>query len=242
MDLLLPVAPTASRTDHVLTALTDLVTSGKLASGGFLPSEPELSRRFGVSRPTVRQALRTLEARGLVITKHGVRAQVIDRTREVATDSISLLLLRSGSGPRDLLEVRRMLECQGAALAAQRATAADLSALAAAIDLMRNQSATVAEYVEGDLHFHLRLAEAARNGVLVAVTRAIRSLLLDTIAATYAVDGRTERRLRDHTRVLEAVVARDPIGAEAAMQAHLQSTEDMLRQVGMLPAASGEEG
>ena len=230
-----------SRTDHSVEALMGFITSGKLASGDFLPSEPELSRRLGVSRATVRQALRTLGARGLITTKHGIGVQVIDRTREVAADSIGLMLLRSGSGPRDLLEVRRMLECQGAALAARRATADDIHALSGAIDLMRNQTSTVSDYVEGDLNFHLRLAEASKNGVLVAVTRAIRSLLLSTIAATYSVDGRTERRLHDHTRVLEAVTAHDSMAAETAMQSHLQNTEDMLRQIGMLPPLDGEE-
>lgn len=231
-----------SRTDRAVEVLTVLITSGKVASGDFLPSEPELSRRLGVSRPTIRQALRTLDARGLVSTRHGVGAQVIDRTREVATDSIGMMLLRSGSGPRDLLEVRRMLECHGAALAAVRATDDDINALSAAIDLMRSRSSTVAEYVEGDLAFHLRLAEASKNGVLVALVHAIRGLLLDTIAATYAIDGRTERRLHDHTGVLEAISARDSAAAEAAMRAHLQSTEDMLRQVGMLRPRTDEEG
>jgi GntR family transcriptional repressor for pyruvate dehydrogenase complex len=242
MDLALPTISVVSRTDRAVEVLMELVTSGRFASGDFLPSEPDLSKRLGVSRPTVRQALRTLEARGLVSTRQGVGAQVIDRTREVATDSIGMMLLRSGSGPRDLLEVRRMLECQGAALAAVRATPDDIDVLSAAVDRMRSQSSTVAEYVEGDLDFHLRLAEASKNGVLVPLVHAIRGLLLDTIATTYAVDGRTERRLQDHTGVLEAISARDAAAAEAAMRAHLQSTEDMLRQAGMLEPRVNQEG
>jgi GntR family transcriptional repressor for pyruvate dehydrogenase complex len=241
MDSIAALINDGSRADRAVGVLTELITSGKLVSGDFLPSEPELSRRFGVSRPTIRQALRTLETRGLVATKHGVGVKVVDRTREVATDSIGLMLLRSGSGPQDLLEVRRMLECQGAALAAQRATEEDVHVMAAAINLMRSESSTVAEYVEGDLNFHLRLAESSKNGVLVALTHAIRGLLLDAMAATYSIDGRTDRRLRDHTRVLEAIAAHNPVEAEAAMQAHLQRTEDMLRQARVLDVA-GEDG
>ncbi len=86
--------------------------------GDLLPSEPSLGKQLGISRPTVRLALRTLETRGLVTTRHDGGATVADRTREAAVDSIELMLRQVGAGERDMLEVRLMLESQGAALAA----------------------------------------------------------------------------------------------------------------------------
>ena len=213
-----------SRTQRAVRLLTDLITSGKLASGDFLPSEPALSKQLGISRPTVRLALRTLETRGLVVTRHGVGVQVTDRTRQAAVDSLELMLLRSGGGTQDMLEVRLMLECQGAALAAQRATEADVGAIAAAIDGMRADGLTIADNIDLDLAFHLRLHEASRNAILVALVHAIRGLLRETIAATYERDLRTEPRLEEHGRVLAAVAARDAAAAHDAMAAHLHSS------------------
>ncbi|MBA3529571.1 MAG: FadR family transcriptional regulator [Propionibacteriaceae bacterium] len=227
-----------SRTEHAVGVLTELITSGTLSSGDFLPSESTLCRQLGVSRPTVRMALRTLETRGLIVTKHGVGVQVTDRTRQAATDSIGLMLRRQGAAPRDMLEVRLVLEGQGAALASRRATEEDCVAMAASIDAMRNRTLSVDENVEADLAFHLRVAEASKNGVLVALIHALRGLLRDTIAATYAVDGRIADRLREHTRVLEAVIARDPEAAEAAMRTHLQRTERLI----VLSAAQSSDG
>jgi GntR family transcriptional repressor for pyruvate dehydrogenase complex len=228
-----------SRSDGVVEQLTRLITSGELLPGSFLPSEAELCRQLGVSRPTTREALRTLEARGLVVTKHGIGVQVTNRTREVAANSISLMLQQSGSGFRNLLEVRLMLECQGCSLAARRATDDSLRAISDSIEAMRHRSSTVDEYVEADLRFHLCLAEASKNDVLVSLIHAIRGLLLDGIRATYAFDLRIEERLRDHGQIFEAVAAGDAGAAEAAMRKHLRSSEAVLCQLGLLAPKDG---
>lgn len=210
-----------SRTEHAVQLLTDLITTGKLASGDFFPSEPALSKQLGISRATVRMALRTLETRGLVVTRHGVGVQVADRTREVAVDSLELMLQRAGGGTRDMLEVRLMLECQGAALAAERATAADVEAIGAAIDAMRADDLSIDACIDLDLAFHLRLHEASKNPVLVALVHALRGMLRDTIAGTYERDRRTAPRLEEHSRIFAAVKAGDSKGAHDAMATHL---------------------
>ncbi len=228
----------ASRTDRTVAVLTELVTSGRFASGEFLPSESELCKQLGISRPTVRMALRTLETRGLVSTRHGVGVQVTDRTRQAVTDSIELMLLRGGASPRDMLEVRLLLECQGAVLAADRATNDDLAAIAETVAALADRRLGIAETVEADLRFHLCVAEASKNAVLVALVHALRGLLRDTIAATWRVNDGVEERHRDHARVLAAVTARDPAAAEAAMRTHLCRTErliDVIREGGAIP-------
>ena len=220
---LYPTLNDGSRTDRAVRLLTDLITSGRLAPGDPLPSEPALGKQLGISRPTVRLALRTLETRGLIATRHGVGAVVADRAREAAVDSIELMLQQTGAGPRDMLEVRSMLEGHGAALAAERATEADLAAIAAAVDGMRTPGLAIPDLIELDLAFHVRLNEATQNTVLVALGHAIRGLLRETIAATYDRDPRPAARVAEHTRILAAVAAHDPAAAEAAMAVHLHN-------------------
>ncbi|MDQ3475937.1 MAG: FadR family transcriptional regulator [Actinomycetota bacterium] len=217
-----------TRTDRAARLLSDLITTGKLAPGDFLPSEPVLAKQLGVSRPTLRLALRTLEMRGLVVSKRGVGVQVTDRTHEVATDSIELMLQRDGGDIRDMLELRLILECQGALLAAQRATDDDIAAIAATIEAMGDGGLSIGDCIELDLDFHVRLAEASKNTLLVALVRALRRLMLDTIAATHEIDHRTMRRQHAHALVLDAIKARDPEAAYVAMEEMLRSTEELL--------------
>jgi len=225
-----------SRTQQAVAVLTDLITSGQIASGEFLPPEIELCRRLGVSRATVREALRTLETRGLVQSRHGVGVQVSDETAGAVAEAIGLLLRRRGAGPRDMLEVRLMLECQSAALAAERATDGDLAALEAAIEAMHAADMTTAERVDADLDFHIKLAEAAKNEVLAALVHALRGLLRETIAATFEVDSGVDVRIDAHGRVLDAVRAHDGSAAAEAMRVHLLATEELVYRI----AAIGE--
>lgn len=217
-----------SRTELAVAALMEMIISQRLAPGDFLPSEAVLCQRFDMSRSTVRLALRTLETRGLVETRHGVGVRVTDRTRQAVTDSIELMLLREEATPQDMLEVRLALEGQAASLAAQRATDDDIQALIETIEVMRHPARTIDQIVEADLTFHLRVAETSRNNVLVALVHAIRGLLRDTIASTYLVSDRTEERLRDHSHILEAIASHDVVVAEAAMRDHLHQTERLI--------------
>lgn len=213
-----------SKTEQAVQLLTEMITSGAVASGQLLPSEHELCDRIGVSRSTLRMALRTLEARGLVVTRHGIGAIVTDRTRETVTDSINLLLLRRGATRRDVFEVRLMLECQAAALAALRAKPVHLASIRDSIAVMGDASSSLREHVAADLAFHLAVAEASGNNVLVAFVYAVRQQLLETIAATFARDDGVPVRIEAHTAILRALEAQDSVGAEAAMRAHLNLT------------------
>ncbi|MBL8129192.1 MAG: FadR family transcriptional regulator, partial [Chloroflexia bacterium] len=211
--------------------LTDLITSGQIEAGQFLPSEQELCRQLGVSRATVREALRMLETRGLVSTRHGVGVQVSDESHRVVSESIGLLLRRRGVGPTDILEVRLILDCQAAALAAQRATAEDLATLERAIERLHQPDLDVESRIVADLDFHIALTDAAKNVVLAALVHALRDLLHDTIAATFAVDSAIARRLDEHRLVLAGVRAGDATAASQAMRQHLLATEDLVRYV-----------
>lgn len=238
---MLPVVPAIKQpalAAQMMQALTTLILQGQVRSGQYLPSEAELSKQFDVSRSTVREAVSVLEARGLVQRRHGVGIVVTDRSQAAAVGSLTLLLQRRKTTLRDLLEVRVGLERLVAALAATHATAADIAAMDDALAPMRRAGSGEDEYVGADLAFHLRLAEASHNAVYVVLVDAVRELLLESIRATYRLDGHTARRLRDHAAILDAVRAHDAPTAARAMCAHLHSTEAMLRQLGLIEGAA----
>ncbi|MDQ6700978.1 MAG: FCD domain-containing protein, partial [Acidobacteriota bacterium] len=211
-----------SKTEQAVQLLTEMITSGAVKSGKLLPSEHELCVRIGVSRSTLRMALRTLEAQGLVVTRHGVGAVVTDRTRETLTASIELMLRRRGAAPRDVFEVRLMLECQAAALAAQRAQERHITAIRASIAKLADGAVPISEHVAADLAFHMAVAEASGNEVLVALVHAVRQQLLEHIAATFARDERVHVRIEAHTAILNGIETHDSVAAENAMRAHLE--------------------
>lgn len=220
-----------------MSQLTDHILSGNVASGDLLPSETELCKSLEISRAPLREAISVLEARGLVQRRQGIGIQVTNRSHEAAVVSLSLLLQRNGSGLTDLLEARVGLESLIVELAAVRATTAEVKALSETIEPMRDVSSTVDEYVTADLEFHLQLAAASHNIVLSSFVNTVRDLLLQSIRASYTVDGHTERRLRDHTQVLEAVQQRHPENARAAMREHLHHSEEVLRQLGLITSS-----
>lgn len=234
LDSMDPLRPAGTLRGRTAERLAELIVRGEWASGEYLPTEDELTRRLGVSRTAYREAMCMLEAQGLVEVRHGVGTRVADRSREAVAGSLSLLLRRRRNATADLLEARHILETEAAALASQRATPEDLQALDDALDAMRRPTASPDEYVSGDLKFHLALALASGNAVLAALAESLRAALHESIAATFDVDGRTERRLHDHERILETIRAGDPVLARAAVAAHLSATHEMLGRLGRL--------
>lgn len=214
---------------QVVDALVTTIVTGEVVPGSALPAEPELSARFGVSRAVVREAMRVIVAKGLVEVRHGSGSWVTPPERWDPLDPAVLSALR-GRGPsarvlRDLLEARRIVECEVAALAAQRATALDLAELDAAVALMRAALDDPPRFVTGDSAFHLTLLRAARNRVLERMTQPMHELLAYAQALTDAIPGVLDRALADHQAIADAVRTRNSEAAAAAMRRHLAQTE-----------------
>ncbi len=177
-----PLRPAGTLRARTADRLADLIVGGEWKPREYLPREEELTRRLGVSRTAYREAMCTLEAHGLVEVRLGIGTRVADRSTEAIADSLGLLLRRRRSATTDLLETRHILETEAAALAAQRATAADLLALDAALDAMRRPTASPEDYVAGDVKFHLALALASGNAVLATPTERRRRASSSKIA------------------------------------------------------------
>ncbi|HEY0395438.1 MAG TPA: FadR/GntR family transcriptional regulator [Candidatus Elarobacter sp.] len=214
---------------HVVEALVPRIASGELAPGSLLPTEPAMSARFGVSRSVVREALRVLATKGLIDVRHGSGTRVTAPDRWDPLDPQILGALR-GRGPsaavlHDLLEARTIVECEVAALAAERAEAPEREALEAALDTMRGALDDPPRFVTGDSAFHLALLRAARNRVLERMTQPMHELLSYAQALTDAIPGVLTRALADHEAIADAVLRRDPAAARDAMRAHLAQTQ-----------------
>jgi len=222
----------ASVTDTVVQRLEDLVL-GELEPGAELASEAELAARFQVSRLTVREAVRSLQARGLVETRHGRRAVVAPPNAAPIGGYFTAAVRRDPRQLLDLLEVRRALEVHIASLAAAQSSRTAISSMDLALGAMREAAADPVALHEADIGFHASLAAGAGNQLLrfliEAMEEPLRASRMRSMRGHLARGGTVEDVIEQHERILQRVRARDAKGAAAAMQAHLEQTARDLR-------------
>src|SRR3989440_3869755 len=205
--------------------LREQITSGQLRPGERLPTEPQLCVRSGVSRSTVREALRLLASQHLIVTTRGVTGGSYVAKPDAATlaeslsRGVNLMVSATPVGVCELMEVRDMLEVPAAGLAARRRTDADLAALAKALfDPVRDDTPTKGAAQRG---FHESLVAATGNPVHELLARPLYA-----VANATEIADRAPLRLwrsidADHRAILRAVTARDAVAAERAARIHL---------------------
>jgi GntR family transcriptional regulator, transcriptional repressor for pyruvate dehydrogenase complex len=228
------VLPPARRlSDVIARQLEDLIVEGRLMPGDGLPSERELAKQIGVSRPSLREALSELRSRGLIEPARNGGAVVTELTRTALTEPLAQMLERHPSAIRDLIEMRDVLEAHAAALAAVRATAADLEKLEAALHAQTaTRSRNVAALAKRDLDFHQSIAQASHNIALLHTTHGLSKVIKAFVQRGYEIilssdsaqDGKTAIE-RQHLAIFNAVRERDPEAARLAAHAHVRSTE-----------------
>lgn len=228
--------------DEVAEQVEELILEGVLSSGDRLPGERELARQFDVSRPSLRDALKLLETRGLLVSRQGGGTFVADVVGEVFSAPLSTLIAASPRAASDYLEYRREMEGWAAEYAARRATADDLALLERIMERMRSA------YREGDfetearidLEFHQAVGECAHNVILLHTLRACYRLLskgiLQTRLSVYDVAGAREALLQQHEAIHAAIKASDPDGARKAATAHILFVSEAIAEA----ARSGE--
>jgi GntR family transcriptional repressor for pyruvate dehydrogenase complex len=225
----------------LLHALVADIASGALPEGSRLPRELELARSFGVSRGVARECLRSLEERGLVTVKHGSGATVRPASAwDMLHPDVIAAVLRGEQGAQllgDYLECRRLLEIEAAALAAERATRADLVALAEALERMTAAAVQTAggpsaedRFHDADVAFHRAVIHATGNHALGRMTEPVHRALAAARRPLARPEHRLERSLPEHRRILAAIADRDPAGARDAMRHHLLTVERYLSE------------
>jgi GntR family transcriptional regulator, transcriptional repressor for pyruvate dehydrogenase complex len=213
--------------EQIVQQIEDSVLKGELKPGDQLPAERELAHKFGVSRTAVREAVKTLREKGLVEAYSGRGTFIRNATSQAVRQSLDLMTrIGQTDGSAHLAEVRGILEPELAALAAGRIDEQYLLAMREAYEVMERSLRIPDAYIEADLDFHLALAEAAANPLILSLIDSIVGLLREQRLRIFYADKGPERGQFHHKRILEAIKQRDPEKARAAMRAHL----DQIRQ------------
>lgn len=209
-----------SLVEGVCTRLSEIIRNEQTRGDGWLPPERELAEKLGVSRPVVREATKRLELQGLLEVQHGVGTRVVDKLHKPLNGALSLLVPDEKQRLRQLIEVRLALEPENARLAAERATAADLRALAACHDRFES-AAGFDDQVEADMAFHCLLAEASGNKIAALLIQSLSELLQASLKHGYSRVTK-DLAVADHAKILKAILARSPAAAAKAMRTHLE--------------------
>ena len=219
------VAGPARLTDRVETILSDQIRAGQWRPGEKLPTEAELVGQLGVSRTVVREALSRLRSSGLVEPRQGIGVFVLE-------PPLRPLDLGEANGPTTqekllhIVEVRRSIEGDAAALAAVRADDGDRKRIMDALAAIDTAVDTGGDGVEEDLAFHRAIAESSHNPVMVATVRYLGRVLRDGIRVTRANESRraefAEQVRAEHQKLAAAVISGDPSSARSAARAHMK--------------------
>lgn len=216
-----------SLVDTVVEQLKREITEGNWRIGDRIPSEAELTAALGVSRPSVREGVRSLVQLGLLETRQG------DGTYVVADDATQVALRRAihAADDREVIRVRRALDALAAREAAVTRSEADLTTLRGHLDARRTalDMRDVRAFTEADVAFHLAIARASGNQLLNGIYQSFDSSLRESITdASCLASGTDPDRADQHERLLEAIAAQDTAAAAAAALGVLDQQERLL--------------
>lgn len=206
--------------EHLLSE----IGARRLKPGDVLPTERELVQTYGVGRSSIREALRSLESNGLIESR-GNGSFAVAHPRNPLNRSLGLLLTVAEADYSELFEVRRILEGEAAALASSRRSQRQLKLLGDAVEEMALGLDSEERFITADLRFHLYVAEATKNRVLLHLMHAIRELLHRSLSSSYHIPGSPERAVEMHRLILEALVMKRPEEARQRMQEHVARVE-----------------
>jgi GntR family transcriptional regulator, transcriptional repressor for pyruvate dehydrogenase complex len=221
-----------SLSDKVVEQLTEAIVSRQLAPGERLPSERDLGAKFKVSRTVVREAIRSLAARGLIRVTSGRGVEVNELGSENVADSMRLLVRgREGLDYGKVNEVRTALEVQTAGLAAQRVRPEDIERLERLCDDHERslRDGDMASASELDFQFHRELTRASGNDLLLGMLDSISDVLREVRNQSMSLPHVGEEGLRAHRLILKSIKAGSPAAARSAMTKHLAEAERVWR-------------
>jgi GntR family transcriptional regulator, sialic acid-inducible nan operon repressor len=213
------------RADEIAEHIERAISTGEFKEGAPMPSEKELADRFGVGRPSVRQALFMLQQQGLVEITSGTRARVTAPSGKFLTGQMAGLIQRlasTGQGHEHMEQTRLLFEAGIAWQAARVATDEDIERLKAALDANAAAMGNAPAFIRTDVAFHYELTVITRNPIFAAVHETLVQWLIDQRTTTIHMPDADRFSVRDHTAIYEAVAAHDPMRAFHEMTSHLR--------------------
>jgi GntR family transcriptional regulator, transcriptional repressor for pyruvate dehydrogenase complex len=234
-----------ARTHEVRKQIVAAITSGEFAPGHKLPSENDLSAALGVSRVSVREALRSIEAIGLIEIHHGRGSFVTTGPGTRYRTPFAEWLQVHREEVLDLMKVRGALDELAAAEAAASATDAQLLAVEQSQERFRaaarNPVTDTDELISADVAFHLAIAEASGSDLLLGLLDELNKLFTESRSALFAIEGRAGRSSREHDAIVSAIRSGNTTRARSAAARHLESVRRVFSG-GELLARLGDTG
>jgi GntR family transcriptional regulator, transcriptional repressor for pyruvate dehydrogenase complex len=228
-----PIQRAPRLSDEVAAKLLTQIREGSLMDGEPLPSEREMSEQFAVSRTVVREAVRSLAAKGIVSVRPGKGLAVSRVEASAVRESMGLYLRGIEQLDYQMVhEVRTTIELQTASLAASRATPEEIRELAEVCEKMAGHPNDVLYTSRADVEFHRQLATLTHNPLFMILLDAIADVLLEIRIETMTIPGRLSKGLDAHRQILAQVTAGNPDGARLAMEEHLTESERQWKALG----------
>jgi len=218
-------------TDEAIERIKEMIVSGELRPGGRLPKEADLAERLGLSRNSLREAVKALSLIRVLDVRQGDGTYVTSLQPEVLLDTVGFIIdFHRDDSVLYLLETRRILEAEATAMAARKMTDEELAELGKVLDAMEAAS-DLNELIEGDLEFHRRIAHGSANPVLASL---IESLSVPTLRARVwrglTQEGAADRTREQHRAIHSALVTREADVARAWAAVHVAGVEEWLRK------------
>lgn len=227
---------------QVAQQIIKLINQGEFRHGDRLPSERELAEMMGVSRGSIREALSTLQAAGIVVTKTGAGTFVNEDMLSQKNEMRALANVFQSENPIDILEVREAIESKGAFLAAENRTNEDIENIKNALLKQKELATKGQEPTEADKMFHMAIAVASHNAVLIEMVEYIQSLmektfwvmLMNNLGQLMAHDQNfSEYYLTEHEGILNAIIEQDSEKAHSLMIKHLHNVSNNLYKISL---------
>jgi len=215
--------------DEVATQIKNLISEGILKPGDRLPPERELIKQFGVSRPSLREALNSLVTMGFLEIKQSKRTFVKSVASERMEDPLSFLIKTDTQKIFDLIEVRKAMEAWGAMQAAQRATEEDIKRLESIIEEMEKAIEEGRDWDKEDADFHLAIAQATHNMVQIHIMSTIYDLLRESAAKLFTDKTKIKKLLQQHSRIVSAIKNHSGEKARERALEHLDYVDSEVR-------------
>ncbi|GGD02017.1 FadR/GntR family transcriptional regulator [Pontibacillus salipaludis] len=220
--------------EEVADSLIDMLRAGDLQPGDRLDSVESLAKSFQVGRSAIREALSALRAMGLLEMRQGEGTFVKQFDPSRFSVPVSVAFLMKQEDIKELLEVRKILEVGAVESAATHYTKEDIEAMQQALTAMEKAKGNGDLGEEADLEFHLAIAHATHNQMLINLMNSVSEIMMETMRETRRLwlhsEQKTTTLLEEHRTIMEAIQNRDPVRAKSLMFEHLTKVEQALSQ------------
>lgn len=219
----------ATLPQEIVNSIADLIIRGVWRPGDMIPTEKELAARFEVGRSTVREAVKSLVVLGVLEAKAGEGSYVREPTSRLLSGAFRWGLLLSERNFDDLVEVRRLIECECARHAAQAPSPRAIAELYATHERMTANETDHQQFMAWDNRFHVLIADMTGNAIFTNIASTIQEIVRVWYPVTYYIEGTKAATVREHLRIAKAIKSADPTAAGAAMAAHLERASGRLK-------------